>query len=108
MRWRVGLLVLAAALLAGCVANDVEPINTHVTQVGPGSPDYIPDAPADGSTVVALSFSGGGTRATAFSYGVLRALDDVVVGSGGRAHTLIDDVRVVGGVSGGAVTAAYL
>ncbi|RJT29645.1 patatin [Mesorhizobium waimense] len=108
MRWRVGWLALAGTLLAGCVGNDVEPINTHVTQVGPGSPAYIPDAPGDGSTVVALSFSGGGTRAAAFSYGVLQALDGVVVGSGPRAHTLIDDVRVVGGVSGGAVTAAYL
>ena len=108
MRWRLIWLAFAATLLAACVANDVEPINTHVTQVGPGSPAYIPDAPADGSTVVALSFSGGGTRASAFSYGVLQALDHVVIGSRGQAHTLVDDVSVVGGVSGGAVTAAYL
>ena len=44
----------------------------------------------------------------AAAHGVLQALDNVVIGSGGRAHTLVDDVSVVGGVSGGAVTAAYL
>lgn len=108
MRRRLAWLALAGSLLSGCATNDVEPINTHLTQVGPGSPAFIPDAADDGSTVVALSFSGGGTRAAAFAYGVLRALDDVTIDSGRSAHTLIDDVRVVGGVSGGAVTAAYL
>ncbi|TGS35572.1 patatin, partial [Mesorhizobium sp. M1D.F.Ca.ET.184.01.1.1] len=47
------------------------------TEVGHPSPTYIPDPADDGSTVVGLAFSGGGTRAAAFSYGVLRALDDV-------------------------------
>src|SRR3954469_2426403 len=57
------------------------------------------------SLLVCLSFSGGGTRAAAFSVGVLRALRDTKIQGG--AKRLIEEVDVVSGVSGGAFTAAY-
>ena len=56
-------------------------------------------------TVVALSFSGGGTRAAAFSYGVLTAMDEFRVPN--RSTTLLDRVDFITGVSGGSVLAAY-
>lgn len=56
---------------------------------------------------VVLAFSGGGTRAAAFSYGVLKALRDTPVTIDGRASSLLDQVDVISSVSGGSYTAAY-
>ena len=56
---------------------------------------------------ILLSFSGGGTRAAAFSYGVLELLADTMIEWGGRQRRLIDEVDVISSVSGGSFTAAY-
>ncbi len=105
----LGATGLAAAIAAsGCVAVDTTPINFVSTQPAAPSPDYIPDATDDGSTVVALSFSGGGTRAAAFGYGVLQELDSLTIDEFPHHRTLVDNVRTVAGTSGGAVLAAYL
>jgi NTE family protein len=56
-------------------------------------------------TIVALSFSGGGLRAAAFSYGVLEGLR-TVQDKGGA--TLLDEVTFITSVSGGSITAAYM
>jgi len=54
-----------------------------------------------------LAFSGGGTRAAAFSYGVLKALRDAEVPILGRKRRLLDEVDAITSVSGGSFTAAY-
>jgi NTE family protein len=100
-------LVSAAMLgLAGCASR---PVNPPLTQ-----------AHADGGyifqtrqkhfrsqdTLVVLAFSGGGTRAAAFSYGVLEYLrKTVVVAANGDRLRLIDAVDMITGVSGGSFTA---
>jgi NTE family protein len=57
---------------------------------------------------VVLTFSGGGKRAAAFSYGVLEALRDVKVTTpDGERHSLLDEIDLISAVSGGAFTAAY-
>ena len=56
---------------------------------------------------VVLAFSGGGTRAASFSYGVLQALRDASVTVDGRERRLLDEVDVISSVSGGSYTAAY-
>lgn len=56
---------------------------------------------------VVLAFSGGGTRAASFSYGVLQALRDTSVTVDGRERRLLDEVDVISSVSGGSYTAAY-
>ncbi|MET3910466.1 NTE family protein [Bradyrhizobium sp. S3.3.6] len=61
----------------------------------------------DDDVLLALSFSGGGMRAAAFSFGVLTELDHARVGSNNKAKSLLDQVDFVSGVSGGSVTAAY-
>ena len=107
MRFRLAFAAMLPLVAAGCVADDVGPINVLTSEAGPASPTFIPDPGDDGSTVVGLAFSGGGTRAAAFSYGVLRALDDIVIDEQPRRRTLVDDIRMISGASGGAVTAAY-
>lgn len=56
-------------------------------------------------SLVGLAFSGGGTRAAAFSFGVLQEMDSVP--APGRRGTMLDRIDFVSGVSGGSVTAAY-
>src|SRR6185295_1585539 len=56
--------------------------------------------------LVVLAFSGGGTRAAAFSYGVLEALRRIeLVPREGERIRLLDEVDVITGVSGGSFTA---
>ncbi len=56
---------------------------------------------------VVLSFSGGGSRAAAFAHGVLLELAATRIQWQGRTTTLLDEVDLVSGVSGGSVAAAY-
>lgn len=57
--------------------------------------------------IVNLAFSGGGTRAAAFSYGVLQALRDTMVVVDGNKERLLDQVDGISSVSGGSFTSAY-
>ena len=57
--------------------------------------------------VVHLAFSGGGTRAAAFSYGVLKALRDTSVKIDGRPTRFLDEIDIITSVSGGSFTSAY-
>ena len=65
-----------------------------------------PDLPKnDPQTLLILAFSGGGTRAAAFSYGVLEELRRTAVGTPGTGHTMLTEVDLISGVSGGSFTA---
>lgn len=97
-----------AILASGCTSIDTTPINQTRSEPGAPSPDSFPDANDDGTTVVALAFSGGGTRAAAFGYGALLGLDALITDDYPVRRTLVDDIRSVAGTSGGAVMAAYL
>jgi len=65
------------------------------------------DPEKDDQLLLLLTFSGGGTRAAAFSYGVLETLRDTTVSIRGRQRRLLDEVDWISGVSGGSFTAAY-
>ena len=56
------------------------------------------------NTFVALSLSGGGTRAAAFAYGVLEELRATDIGGG---RSMLDEADVISSVSGGSFAAAY-
>ena len=56
---------------------------------------------------MALSFSGGGSRAAAFSLGVLEGFDETRVRTASGTESLLDHVDFVSGVSGGSIIAAY-
>jgi NTE family protein len=101
--WRI---LLCCAGLAACAQIHNAPINVPLMSAVEQGAQFERDVETDyQDTVVALSFSGGGTRAAAFSYGVLTALDQFRVPN--RATTLLDRVDFVTGVSGGSVLAAY-
>ena len=105
--WELAFLFVGGLALSACATPDVGPINTHVAEVRQPSPEFIPDPADDGSMVLGVAFSGGGTRAAAFAYGVLRGLDEIVVDDFPERRTATDDIRMISGTSGGAVTAAY-
>ena len=95
--------------MAGCATLGVsEPVNAPIggmaSEVFAASRQPLP--PGD-EMMVNLAFSGGGTRAAAFAFGVLTELDQITTESGGRRQSLLDQVDFVSGVSGGAIAAAY-
>jgi NTE family protein len=59
------------------------------------------------SLFIILAFSGGGTRAAAFAYGVLEQLKNTEIVWEGTRKRLLDEVDVISSVSGGSFTAAY-
>jgi len=58
-------------------------------------------------TALMLAFSGGGTRAAALAYGVLKELRDTPVQTAGGNRRLLDEIHSIMSVSGGSFTAAY-
>ena len=107
-RLRFACLPLCAAILGGCATIYDAPINLPLASAKAATFDAGNPVPAKGDDLlIALAFSGGGTRASAFSYGVLLGLDRVREDSGSSDISLLDSIHYVSGVSGGAVTAAY-
>ncbi len=104
---RVIVCFLAAVALAGCASR---PINEPIAQVDPkaGYRPYLLLPKRQNNhlqTLFVLSFSGGGTRAAAFSYGVLEELRRTEIVVDGKRRRLIDEVDMITGVSGGSFTA---
>src|SRR5205807_10638224 len=97
-------MLVAAAVggLAGCAAPVFNPAtNEPLSAATPRNMGALTDFLRENSIV--LSFSGGGLRATAFAHGVLTALESVKTADG----DLLDDVALIGSVSGSSLAAAY-
>ena len=105
--WPFAGIAGVCALLLGCATIQNDPVNV------PGLQDNLADRlrlgfEENGSTdetVIGLSFSGGGTRAAAYAFGVLSEMERIPVR--GAQGPMIDRVEYISGVSGGSVTAAY-
>lgn len=113
MRTRRVLAMTSLALslaLAGCASVHNVPLNKPSANPFAGSLIQAAQAAErkgdTGGTVVGLAFSGGGTRAAAFAYGVLKQMQRTPTPRAG-GHDLLDHVGIVSGVSGGSVIAAY-
>jgi NTE family protein len=96
-------LALTALLLAACAH---APLNAPLAHAGiaQGYRYANADLPRDDGLFVILTFSGGGSRAAGFAYGLLRQLEPVRLRDGSR---LIDRIDVISSVSGGSFTAMY-
>jgi len=108
-RWiPVKPLILGVALLTlACGCAHRRP-NAPLAKVDPSTGYYFhPDGRTNQSDDIlfALAFSGGGTRAAAFAYGVLEELRDTKL-PGDGSRSLLKEVDVISSVSGGSVTAA--
>jgi len=100
--------VLASALVVGCALGNFNKPGNHPTSSVPDFTEIRQQSPKGfGETVIGLSFSGGGTRAAAFSYGTIEELAAHRTRSGGPGKSLVDDVVFVSGVSGGSISAVY-
>ena len=99
---------LALGLLPACSTTRPwqNPPDTRGEQVPPAS-EALRRAESSGSIVAAVTLSGGGARAAAFGLGVLRELKETRFQWEGRQTTLLDEVSLVSGVSGGSVLAAH-
>lgn len=109
MHWarHVAGVTFASGLLIGCASIQNAPVNlpgTSQTLANTLSGGFE-EATLEDDVVVGLSFSGGGTRAAAFSFGVLQEMERIPVR--GAQGPMLDRVGFISGVSGGSVTAAY-
>jgi NTE family protein len=107
---RICLIFLTLPVLAVLPGCTHAVLNQPLTRYQPtGGFRYMPRSSTEGSgdLAVMLFFSGGGKRAAAFSYGVLKELDQTRAPIDGRDRRLLDEVEIISSVSGGSYTAAY-
>jgi NTE family protein len=99
------LVVAFLLLLSSCATRQVNP---PIAKYNPSNLQQFQKQwhRGDQQDLVILAFSGGGTRAAAFSYGVLETLRRIeIVTKAGSKTRLLDEVDVITGVSGGSFTA---
>ena len=94
-------LVSLVTLFVGCSSKQ-DVMNQSRTTIKP--PQFKMKYPHQlDDTLLVLTFSGGGTRAAAFSYGVMKGLKNTSVNN----STLLSKVDMISSVSGGSFTSAY-
>jgi NTE family protein len=104
-------IFLLLNITAGCAhIGGHYPVNAPLEKYDPGYGYIAQNLGPDGNSeelLLILSFSGGGTRAAAFSYGVLEELRGREIIFDGKKRRLLDEVDIISGVSGGSFTAGY-
>jgi NTE family protein len=102
------LILLLSLLFAGCAHY---PVNARLQKFDPHAgyrfENFPPTASNTDGLFILLALSGGGSRAAAFSYGVLEELQRTRISYAGADRPLLDEVDVVTSVSGSSFTAAY-
>ncbi len=106
---KLAVMLLLFLVLTGC-ANYGTPKNVEIPD--PREADRYSlrdwrDAHSDSDISFILTFSGGGTRAAALSYGVMQELRDTNINYAGQSTRLLDEVDYISSVSGGSFTSAY-
>ncbi|WP_319558235.1 patatin-like phospholipase family protein [Thiomicrorhabdus sp.] len=106
--WVMGLsymLLIGGCTTYGAISNPKTPESAATT--GDYSITSTIRQKEPGKITLLLSFSGGGSRAAALSYGVLKALRDLPSSLEKGAPSLLSEVDLISAVSGGSFTAAY-
>ncbi|HVK98741.1 MAG TPA: patatin-like phospholipase family protein, partial [Dongiaceae bacterium] len=102
-----GPLLSLFLILSGCTTL-YAPSNTAIDAIDNSHGYRGMERPGSlGDVALVVSFSGGGTRAAALSYGVMQELRDTWLHTNGRETRLLDEVDHISSVSGGSFTAAY-
>ena len=104
--WPIAAGTLLSLAACGSTPTREKPLKQIVSLT---APVLAPGVEANSDKLfVVVTFSGGGKRAAAFSFGVLEALREVKVTTpDGEQHSLLDEIDLISAVSGGAFTAAY-
>lgn len=103
---RIAVLIYVL-LLTACASF---PANPRLAKYDPAAGyrfDRLEQGANSDELFLILTFSGGGTRAAALSYGVLEALRDTTIEWNNRKVALLDEVDVISSISGGSFPAAY-
>jgi NTE family protein len=103
----MGALLLTFSFIFGCAHY---PVNQPIKEVRPDAgyrAAYMKTPENSDSLLLYLTFSGGGMRAAALSYGVLEELRKTEIVFDGRKRRLLDEVDGISSVSGGSFTAGY-
>lgn len=103
---RIALLI-CVLLLAACASF---PPNPPLAQYNPATGyrfDQLERGANSDELFIIVSFSGGGTRAAALSFGVMEALRDTQIEWKQRKVSLLEEVDVISSISGGSFPAAY-
>ena len=104
------LLTLSILLIVSACADYGQIKNTKIPAAGVEQGYALhtwESAPNSDQVSIALTFSGGGTRAAALAYGVMLELRDTQVSLEGANVRLLDQVNHISSVSGGSFTSAY-
>ncbi|PJG83152.1 patatin-like phospholipase family protein [Caviibacterium pharyngocola] len=102
------LIILCCALLSACSSlveyQPVETINHIRLDSGYRTKNAVVSADEN---LIILMFSGGGSRAAALGYGVLESFKNTRIRRSQKGGSLLDNIDMVYGVSGGSVLATY-
>lgn len=104
------LLASSMVLLTACHSILYQPSKT-LSQIDPEKGyrlEKTMQQALEKENLVIVTFSGGGSRAVSLGYGVLEQFQQATVRPTERGDTLLQNIDVVYGVSGGSVLAAYL
>ena len=111
---QISALAACLFLVSGCATYQANPRLEEAQDLYALGRNKLSKADRSDELLFVLTFSGGGTRAAAMSYGILEALEKVEIpqqrkqiGSGTSGHSLLDEVDIISSVSGGSFTAAY-
>lgn len=105
---KLTLTVSLAIMLSACSLVKYQPLETiNKVDLSKGYRFENANKENQDDTFMVLMFSGGGTRAAALGYGVLEQLHQQQVSIAGKKKSLLENIDLVVGVSGGSVLAAY-
>lgn len=102
------LTTISVLLLSACNSMLFQPVET-ISQITPHQgyrAKNIIEKHQDGDLII-LMLSGGGSRAAALGYGVLEQFKQTKIGTNPLKASLLDNIDLVFGVSGGSVLATY-
>lgn len=104
-RW---VLVATAWASAGCATFPANPPLAPSTTPAAGYrfENLAPEGPGEDAdrTFLVMTASGGGTRAAAFAYGAMQAMQETAIAPG---RSVLDELDMISSVSGGSFAAAY-
>ena len=102
------LFLVVAVVCAGCASYNE---NLPIKAISPATGyryGKVRMPPTSDKPFVILAFSGGGTRAAAFSFGMMEELSRIeYTRADGSKRNFLSDVEIISSVSGGSFTASY-